>query len=362
MKEQHKVKTIEGADLQTKWNAALKDAQSNHPESQIWVGYSFKVRHGVGVEITLEPGHENQNLGLFFLYNPKTGSVRKFDILNMDREQDFQYPAYWLGQAQTNDNLNFLRLMVVAKNGDPMTPHLIEAIAMQDDPQADVTLKTLEQQFRGKVEGTMSTYWLRERREARQPVKGLADNVAGLTETLRDDQKSLGVRGKAAHALGVCADPAGLKALADFYPAAPNRAVKKMILDGAANKVNQTSVRLYLDVAAADTDPYLRQVAFSWLAEKAAKRIAWDLEPGIKLFKRDRISEDETAYLRTISRGANASDMLIKVAETHPNVAVRKGAAARLGKLRGAKALEFFRKVLSHDAKAVPASAAVIRF
>lgn len=364
MKEQHKVKTIEGADLQTKWNAALKDAQSNYPQSQIWVGYSFKVRHGVGVEITLEPGHENQNLGLFFLYNPKTGSIRKFNILNMDRELDLQYPTYWLGQAQTNENLNFLRLLVVAKNGDPMTPHLIEAIAMQDDPQADMTLKTLEQQFRGKVEGTMSTYWLRERREARQPVKGLADNVAGLSETLRNDQESLARRAKAAHALGVCADPEGLKALAAFYPAAPNRAVKKMILDGAANKVNQTSVKLYLDVAGADTDPYLRQEAFQWLSEKAAKRIAWDLKPVINLFSRNRdeMSDDENAYLRSISRGSNASEMLIEVAETHPNIAVRKAAVARLGKLRGAKALEFLRKVLSQDAKALPASAAVIRF
>ncbi len=362
MKQELKVKTIEGADLQTKWSAALKDAQSNYPQSLIWVGYSFKVRHGVGVEIVLEPGQENQNLGLFFLYNPKTDSIRKFDILNMDRDHDFQYPAYWLGQAETNENLNFLRLLIVAKNGDPMTPHLIEAIAMQDDPQADVTLKTLEQEFRGKVEGTMSTYWLRERLTARQPVKGLADNVAGLTETLRNDQQSLAIRGRAAHALGVCADPAGLQALAAYYPAAPNRAVKKMILDGAANKVTQTSVALYLDVAGADPDPYLRQEAFSWLAEKAAKRIAWDLKPGIKVYPRDEISDDENAYLRKISRGDNASAMLIEAAETHPNIAVRKAAVARLGKLRGAKALEFLRKTLSHDAKALPASAAVIRF
>ena len=230
----------------------------------------------------------------------------------MDREHDFQYPIYWLGRAETNENLNFLRLLVVAKKGDPMTPHLIEAISMQDDPQADVTLKTLEKEFRGKVEGTMSTYWLRERREARQPVRGLADNVAGLTATLRNDQESLGIRARAAHALGVCADPEGLKALAAYYPVAPNRAVKKMILDGAANKVNQTSVPLYLDVAAADTDPYLRQVAFSWLAEKAAKRIAWDLKPGINLFpRRDEISEEENAYLRKISRGNTAPEMLI---------------------------------------------------
>lgn len=362
MKQQQKVKTIEGADLQTKWNAALKDAQSNYPQSQIWVGYSFKVRHGVGVEIVLEPGQENQNLGLFFLYNPKTNSIQKFDVLNMDREHDFQYPTYWLGQTDANANLNFLRLLVVAKNGDPITPHLIEAIAMQDDPQADETLKTLEQQFRGQVEGTMSTYWLRERLTARQPVKGLADNVAGLSETLRNDQESLTVRRKAAHALGVCADPAGLRALADYYPTAPNRAVKKMILDGAANKVTQTSVALYLDVAADDTDPYLRQEAFSWLAEKAAKRIAWDLKPGTDLSADNEISEDDNAYLRKVSRGDNAAEMLIEIAETHPNVAVRKAAVARLGKMRGAASLEFFRKVLSQDAKAIPASAAVIRF
>lgn len=362
MKQNPKVKTIEGADLQTKWSAALKDAQSNYPQSLIWVGYSFKVRHGVGVEIVLEPGHENQNLGLFFLYNPKTDSIQKFDILNMDREHDFKYPTYWLGPTESNANLNFLRLMVVAKSGDPMTPHLIEAIAMQDDPQAEVTLKTLEQEFRGKIEGTMSTYWLRERVTARQPVKGLADNVAGLTETLRNDEKSLAVRGRAAHALGVCADPEGLKALASFYPAAPNRALKKMILDGAANKVNQTSVKLYLDVAGTDTDPYLRHEAFNWLAQKTAKRIAWDLKPGIKLFTRDEISDDEHAYIRKISRGDNAREMLIEVAETHQNVAVRKAAVAQLGKLRGAISLEFFRKVLSEDAKAIPASAAVIRF
>ncbi len=362
MKQEQKVKTIEGADLQTKWSAALKDAHSNYPQSLVWVGYSFKVRHGVGVEIVLEPGHENQNLGLFFLYNPKTDSIRKFDILNMDREHDFQYPAYWLGNADSNDNLNFLRLMVVAKNGDPMTPHLIEAIAMQDDPQAEVILKTLEKEFRGKVEGTMSTYWLRERLTARQPVRGLADNVAGLAETLRNDQQSLVVRGRAAHALGVCSDPEGLKALAAYYPAAPNRAVKKMILDGAANKVNQTSVRLYLDVAGSDTDPYLRTAAFSWLAEKAAKRIAWDIKPGIGLHRDDHISDDENAFLRKVSRGANASEMLLEVAETHPNIAVRKAAVARLGKLGGARTLEFLRKVLSTDAKAIPASAAVIRF
>jgi hypothetical protein len=362
MKHQQRIKTIEGADLPAKWNAALKDAQSNYPQSQIWVGYSFKVRHGVGVEIVLEPGHENRNLGLFFLYNPKTDSIRKFDVLNMDREHDFQYPAYWLGQTEANANLNLLRLMVVAKNGDPMTPHLIEAIAMQDDPQADVTLKTLQQEFRGKIEGTMSGYWLRERLQARQPVKGLADNVAGLTQTLCNDQERLGVRAKAAKALGVCADPAGLKALAAFYPAASDRAVKIMILDGAANKVNQTSVKLYLDVAAADTDPYLRQKAFQWLAEKAAKRIAWDLKPGIDVFPNDEISEKENAYLRRLSLGGNASERLIAVAETHPNIPVRKAAVLRLGKLRGAKAFEFFRKVLSHDAKAIPASAAVIRF
>jgi len=361
MKQEQKVKTIEGADLQTKWSAALKDAQSNYPQSLIWVGYSFKVRHGVGVEIVLEPGQENQNLGLFFLYNPKTDSIRKFDILNMDREHEFQYPAYWLGPAQANENLNFLRLMVVAMNGDPITPHLIEAIAMQDDPQADVTLKTLEQEFRGKVEGTMSTYWLRERLQARQPVRGLADNVAGLSETLRNDQESPGIRARAAYALAVCADPAGLKALAAYYLAAPNRAVKKMILDGAANKVNQTSVALYLD-ASTDTDPYLRTEAFSWLAEKAAKRIAWDLKPGIKVYPRDEISDDENAYLRKISRGDNASEMLIEAAETHPNIAVRKAAVARLGKIGGGKTREFFRKVLSQDAKALPASAAVIRF
>ena len=97
MSQKQKLKPIKGSDLKTRWDAALQDGRSNHPGSLFWVGYSFNVRHGVGIEITPEPGIENQNLGLFFLYDPAANSVKTFDVYNMDREHDYDYPAYWLG-------------------------------------------------------------------------------------------------------------------------------------------------------------------------------------------------------------------------------------------------------------------------
>jgi hypothetical protein len=151
----------------------------------------------------------------------------------------------------------------------------------------------------------------------------------------------------------MCADPAGLRALATFYPTASDREVRRLILGGAVNKVNKTSVALFLEVAADETDRQLRQQAYDWLAEKTGKRIAWDLEPGLRLFAHDQLSEEENASLMKISRGTpdEAVSLLIKIAETDPKIGVRKAAAVQLGNLGGERVLAFFRKVLSPAAK-----------
>lgn len=359
MNQKHKLKPIEGSDLKTRWESALQDGRSSHPGSLFWVGYSFNVRHGVGIEITPEPGIENQNLGLFFLYDPAVNSVKTFDIYNMDRDHDYGYPAYWLGRAENNASLDFLKAMVVAKAGDSMSVRLIEAISMHESQQADVVLEQMAHQLSGNRERKMATYWLKERATARQPFADLPGNVPALTEVLRNDRESLAVRRRAALALGMCADPAGLRALATFYPTAGDREVRKLILGGAVNKVNETSVALFLDVAAGETDRQLRQQAYDWLAEKTGKRIAWDLEPGIKIFPNDEISSEESANLEEIRRRTpdEATALLITVAETHSKIGVRKAAVVQLGQIGGQRALEFFRKVLSKDAQGIPVSA-----
>jgi hypothetical protein len=356
MSQKQKLKPIKGSDLKTRWEAALQDGRSNHPGSLFWVGYSFNVRHGVGIEITPEPGIENQNLGLFFLYDPAANSVKTFDVYNMDREHDYDYPAYWLGQAENNESLDFLKAIVVAKAGDSMSVRLIEAISMHESQRADAVLGEMTRQLPGKRERTMATYWLKERATARQPFEDLPDNVPALTEILRNDRESLTVRRRAAVALGMCADPAGLRALATYYPTAGDREVRELILGGAVNKVNETSVALFLEVAASETDRQLKQQAYDWLTEKTGKRIAWDLDPGIKIFPNDGISSEESANLEEIRRRTpdEAAALLITVAETHQKIGVRKAAVVQLGQVGGQRALEFFRKVLSKDAKGIP--------
>ena len=154
----------------------------------------------------------------------------------------------------------------------------------------------------------------------------------------------------------MCADPAGLRALATYYPTAGDREVRELILGGAVNKVNETSVALFLEVAASETDRQLKQQAYDWLTEKTGKRIAWDLDPGIKLFPNDEISSEESANLEEIRHKTpdEAAALLITVAETHSRIAVRKAAVVQLGQVGGQRALEFFRKVLAKDAKGIP--------
>lgn len=323
-----------------------KDARSNHPHSLVWLGYSFGVRHGVSVEIGPDPGTENQNLGLFFLYNPEVNSVKEFAVYNMDRKREYRYPAYWLGKAENNASLDFLRDLVIAKTGDAMVPYLIEAISMHDGQQADAVLKQMEDR-------PMATYWLRERATACPSSKDLPGNVPALTEILRNERESLRVRESAAQALGVCADPAGVDALAAFYNLSSDRRLRKLALDGAVHKVNHTSVALFLEVAANETDPQLRQEAFDWLAEKTGRRIAWNVEPGLRLFANDQLSEEENANLMKSIRGTpdEAVSLLVKIAETDPKIRVRKAAVAQLGKIGGERVLAFFQKVMSQDVK-----------
>ena len=359
MSQTQKFKPVEGTDLKARWEHALKDAPASHPQSLFLVGYSFDVRHGVNVEITPEPGIETQNLGLFFLYDPKANSIKKFEVLNLDRQRDYQYPVYWLGQADTNESLGFIKGVVAAKIGSSLSPRLVEVISMHEGPQADALLEEIAQHSAEKSEKEMAVYWLRERATARQPFKDMAGDVSALSEIVRNDQESLAVRRRAALALGMGADPAGLRALATLYREAKDSAVKKLILGGAQNKVNDTSVALFLEVAATESDPQLRQQAADWLAEKTGNRIAWNMEPGLRLFANDEISEAEDANLKEISRRPQeeALSLLIKTAETHPKIGVRKAAVARLGRIGGKRALEFFRKVLSEELKAAPVSA-----
>lgn len=344
--QEQELKSIGGANLKTRLEAALKDARSNHPHSLVWVGYAFSVRHGVSVEITPEPGTENQNLGLFFLYDTDVNAVKRFAVYNMDQKREYRRPAYWLGKVENNASLEFLKELVIAKTGDPLAPYLIEAIAMHDGPQADAVLKEM-------ADRPIATYWLRERATACPSSKDLPGNVPALTEILRNEQESMQVREQAAQALGVCADPAGVDALAAFYKSSQDPTVRKLALKGATHKVNHTSITLFLEAAANETDPQLKQAAYDWLADKTGRRLAWNLEPGLRLFATDLLTEEENATLmKTLGGSPDESvSQLIKIAETDTKIRVRKAAAMQLGKLGGERVLAFFRKVLSQDVK-----------
>lgn len=361
MAQTQNFKSVDGADLKTRWERALSEARSEHPRSPSWLGYSFDVRHGVGVEIMPEPGVENQNLGLFFLYDPEVNAVRKFGVYNLDVERRYGHPVYWLGHAESRASLDLLKGMVETQAGNPMSAQLLEAVSMHEGREADAVLEEVARKYAGRTERDSAVYWLNERATACRPFKDLPDNVPALSKIAGDEQESLPLRRRAAQALGLCADPAGLRALAALYHKAKDPEVKRLILGGAFNKVNDTSVALLLEVAAGETDPQVRREAYEWLAEKTANRIAWNMQPGLRLFADDRIGEAESARLKQMSRlgGEEAVSLLIKTAETDPQIGVRKAAAVQLGRIGGERALEFFRKVLTEKVRGVPASASL---
>jgi hypothetical protein len=345
-------KAIDGNDLRNRWDRAISAAASQSP---FWIAYSFNVRHGVSVELMPEAGFENRNLGLFFLLDCATEAVKKLEIRNLDRQNEYGHPVYWLGCATVHESLELLSSLCVRTRGKLVQSRLIEAISMHKGPLADQALETLRRQAATAGEKSLTDYWLRERATALRPFKNLPESIESLAEIVRNDAEDRATRRNAAQALGVMADPAGIKTLAALYRGESERDLKNWILGAAINKANSDVINLFLDVAANDRDKQLRQQAYGWLAEKTANRIAWNLKPGLRLFPNDEISEQDRKRLDEISRreGDGAVDALIEIARNNPAIGIRKAAAARLGRIGGQRVLAFYRDILLKEVMGV---------
>jgi HEAT repeat protein len=352
--------TVEGANLRSKYETAIKMGRNASPQTRFWTAYSFDVRPGVAVDpvqtgefrgsmnsygdITIFMGKpdgtsiETRNLGVFVLHEADGSSVSRVEVYNLDRKREYSnYPVYWLGRGGNEESLTLLRSLAESNQSGKVTEHAIVAIALHDDPRVNDTLKTFVRNSRNQDARRTAVHWL--------GFIGVETNF--LADLIRNEGEDKDVRRAAGHALGVSSDPNSLTALTNLYGGIADRELKRNLIHSISINSNQEpAIDFLIKIAKTDTDREAKNQALFWLGHKAGEKSLGVIKDTVE--KEDADTEVQKHAVFVLSRRPvdEAVPLLIKIARTHQKPEVRKQAIFWLGRTGDARALAFFEELL----------------
>ena len=310
---------------------AILSAQS----SPAWVGYAVPIVPGdrqmccwnndVMCGCSLEPRVNGEGVTvntsasvklegpthLVVLYRVEDHKIGKVRTFTPECELDAGgLPLLWLTDVRPPESLRFLE--TIAKDGATETREesrrdnsAVSALALHNDPSADQALEELVAPGQPEHVRRRTVFWLGSARGHR--------GYEVLSRVVRDDPSDR-VREQAVFALTQSKDPEALNAV--------------------------------IRVAHDDKVPRVRGQALFWLAQRAGRKIA---ESAIA----DAIANDpetevkkKAVFALTQMPSGEGVPLLIQVARTNRNPAVRKQAMFWLGQSKDPRALDFIEEVL----------------
>src|SRR5215207_3294243 len=155
--------SVEGADLMARLEAAQSLARAQ--QTPDWSAYTFDVRPGVAVDPGIRDFHgtmntmgdttvfvgttsagvtvETRNLAIFLLRDPSSNQITRMEVYNLERKREYSgYPVYWLGRANNEESLNYLRAIAAATPLDMLSERAVLGIALHDDARVGGMLKS----------------------------------------------------------------------------------------------------------------------------------------------------------------------------------------------------------------------------
>jgi HEAT repeat protein len=167
-----------------------------------------------------------------------------------------------------------------------------------------------------------------------------------FVEIVRNTQEGDEARQNAISALGMSRSPATLPLLQNLYETQTSRELRRRALTGIARNDNTDAAATYLiRIAESEKDFDLRKSAISALAHIAGQKSLGALTTTI-----DNDLETELQRQAVIAIGRRQKDeavpILIRVARTHPKMAIRKQAIQVLGQTGDERAVALFRELL----------------
>ena len=152
---------------------------------------------------------------------------------------------------------------------------------------------------------------------------------------------------QAAFAIGISKDSGAISTLQNLYTSVTHRDVKEQIIFAASiNEDKDAAVNFLIDVAGKDNDHESRKKAIFWLGQKAGERSLNALKDTLDSADADTEVQKQAVFAISQRSKDESVPLLIKIAKTHANPAVRKQAIFWLGQTGDERALDFFKEIL----------------
>jgi len=354
--------TVDGADLMTRLEAAQSRGRSQ--KAPYWSAYTFDVRPGVAVDPNIRDFNgsintmgdttvfvgtnaagvtvETRNLAIFLLRDPSSNQITRMEIYNLERKREYSgYPVYWLGRANNEESLNYLRAIAAATPLDMLSERAVLGIALHDDARVGGMLKNFVSSSPNQHIRSTSVYWLGQ----------VGGEQAFLASLVRNDSEEKKIRTAAAHAIGRSRDRGTVATLQGLYESLKEPEIRRSVISAAGNSVDeQAAVAFLLNVAKNDADFEARRTAVRQLGDFQHEDTTEEL---MKIYQNDANIEVKRAALHSFAETKNprAQARLNEIARTDPNPELRK-TAIRVMSDRGEAAVDDLLKL--YDSEQAP--------
>src|SRR6185436_14759469 len=352
---------VEGADLMAKLEAAQTRARVK--QTPYWSAYTFDVRSGVAIDPSIREFHgsmntmgdtvvfvgttaggmtvETKNLAIFLLRDPASNQITRMEVYNLERKREYSgYPVYWLGRANNEESLNYLRALAAAAPLDTLSERAVLGIALHDDVRVAGMLKNFVSTSPNQRIRSSSVYWLGQ-------VGGETTFLATLVRSDTEDKK---IRRAAAHAIGESRERGTIPMLQSLYQEVKDAEIRRSVISAAGNSPDEQPAWTFLvGIAKNDTDFESRRTAVRQLGEFKRDDAAEEI---MKIYNADTNVEVKRGALRSLAETKNPRGQarLQEIARTESNPELRKS-AIRVMSDRGEAAVDDLLKL--YDAEQV---------
>jgi len=248
---------VEGADLMAKLEAAQSRARER--QAPYWSAYTFDVRPGVAVDAAVREFNgniqtmgdtsvfvgttaggvtvETRNLAIFLLREPSSNQITRMEVYNLERKREYSgYPVYWLGRANNEESLNYLRAIAAAAPLDMLSERAVLSIALHDDARVGGMLKNFVSSSPNPRIRSTSVYWLGQ----------VGGESAFLASLVRNDAEELKLRRSAAYALGQSRERGNIATLQQLYQTVKEVEVRRSVISAAGNSIDEQAAFVFL--------------------------------------------------------------------------------------------------------------------
>ena len=351
---------VEGADLMSKLNAAQARARTG--QTPYWSAYAFDVRPGVAVDPNVRDFNgsihtigdssvfvgttaagitvETRNLAIFLLRDPAANQITRMEVYNLERKREYSgYPVYWMGRANNEESLNYLRALAAASPLDILGERAVLGIALHDDARVGGMLKSFISGSPNQNIRSSSIYWLGQ-------VGGEQTFLASIVRNEAEDKK---LRRSAAHAIGQSRDRGSVATLQGLYESVKDLEIRRSIISAVGNSMHeqQPAFTFLLAVAKNDADWEARRTAVRRLGNFQREDAVDEL---MKIYASDPQLDVKRNALRALAetKSARAQARLLEVAKNDTNAELRKQAIRVLSE-RGEAAVDDLLKLFDSE-------------